>query len=59
MQSASNQKAAETCWTSSKTVRRDLPREGLGGICLISMLYEFIFVVSNPAYLRLFSSFKT
>lgn len=59
MQSAPNQKPAETCWTSSKTGRRDLPHEALGGICLISMLHGFIFVVSDPAYLRFFSSFKT
>jgi len=59
MLSAPNHKAAEVHWTSSKTGRRDLPHEALGGMCLISMLYEFIFVLSGPADLRLFLSFKT
>lgn len=52
MQFASNQKAAETSRASSKTGRRDLPPEALRGICLISVLQEFIFVVSDTAYLR-------
>lgn len=65
MHSAPNQKAAETHWTSSKTGRRELRNypmrhwRGERGICLISMLYEFFVVVSDPAYRGVFSSFKT